>query len=81
MGQIAFTLAYTHRESGAPFAIQYWWGSAHLLIKGERENGKGEKGKRRKGGKGGKGGKGRKEEKRKRAKEEKGNIKEKKGKH
>ena len=61
MGQIAFTLAYTHRESGAPFAFQYWWGSAHLLIKGgKRKGGKGEKGKRRKGGKG------RKEEKKKR---------------
>ena len=49
MGQIAFTLAYTHRDSGAPFAFQYWWGSAHLLIKGGKR--KGVKGKRRKGGK------------------------------
>ena len=43
MGQIAFTLAYTHRDSGAPFAFQYWWDSAHVLIKGEREKGEKEK--------------------------------------
>ena len=43
MGQIAFTLAYTHIESGAPFAFQYWWDSAHVLIKEEREKGEKEK--------------------------------------
>ena len=41
--------------SGAPIAFQYWWGSVHLLGRGENrkrrkgEKGKGEKKKRRKG--------------------------------
>ena len=36
--------------AGMPFAFQYWWGSEHLLRKGEKR--KKEKDKRRMGGKG-----------------------------
>ena len=37
-------------RAGMPFAFQYWWGSEHLLRKGEKR--KKEKDKRRMGGKG-----------------------------